>query len=87
MLFPNAFSPNQDGINDLFRATYNQPITNFYLAVYNRWGQRVFETTDIHQGWNGMFNEQPAPLGVYVWFATYFYATETETGKLVGMLF
>ncbi|OWY26106.1 hypothetical protein BVG80_00510, partial [Sphingobacteriales bacterium TSM_CSM] len=84
ILLPNAFSPNEDGQNDAFSATATFPPTNFYLAVYNRWGQRVFETNNINQGWNGMVNQQPAPVGVYVWYAIYRFPSQTTDSFLSG---
>lgn len=84
LLLPNAFSPNQDNENDLFRATFNHPVADFYLAVYNRWGQKVFETTNIHQSWNGTFQEQQSPMGVYVWFANYRFVGEVQPREAKG---
>ncbi len=84
VLLPNAFSPNADGENDLFKAVYNFPISQFYIAVYNRWGQRVFETSDIEQGWNGMLNQSPLPMGVYTWYAIYRFQTHTHDNHISG---
>jgi len=51
---PNAFSPNGDGANELFKgAGYVDGITNFEMSIWNRWGKQVFYTTDILGGWNG----------------------------------
>ncbi|HRI27390.1 MAG TPA: CotH kinase family protein [Chitinophagales bacterium] len=67
---PNAFSPNQDGVNDVFamRLNPNCIISNYLLIVYDRWGNSVFETTDIQQGWDGFNKGSSLPLGVYVWY-------------------
>lgn len=66
---PNAFTPNGDGRNDRFKAVA-LGIRDFqYLAVYNRWGQRVFYSTDAGQGWDGTLGGQPQVTGVYVWMA------------------
>lgn len=62
---PLAFTPNGDGLNDLFRPlciTY-QKIVEF--SIYNRWGERVFYTTKTGDGWNGTYKNLPAELGVY----------------------
>ncbi|HEX5150692.1 MAG TPA: gliding motility-associated C-terminal domain-containing protein [Parafilimonas sp.] len=61
---PNAFTPNGDGLNDWFRVpqNYNQSVS---LAVYNRWGQKIFETHNVTKGWNGMIGSYPAPVGTY----------------------
>lgn len=64
---PNAFSPDGDGINDLFIIG---PYQNFNLnsfKVFNRWGQMVFETDDIGQGWDGRSpGGEPLPMGTYI---------------------
>lgn len=63
---PNAFSPNNDGKNDLFLIEARN-IKEFSLSVYDRWGRLVFTTTDINEGWDGMAREStiPLPEGVY----------------------
>jgi gliding motility-associated-like protein len=65
---PAGFSPDNNGINDRFEVKYPFPVNSFSLSVYNRWGQRVFETHDMSQGWNGKINGEDAPVGGYVWF-------------------
>ena len=64
---PNAWTPNGDGHNDyLFPLTIN--VTQLkYFRVFNRWGQKVFETNIIGNGWDGNFNGKPQPIDVYVW--------------------
>jgi gliding motility-associated-like protein len=70
---PNAFTPNGDGINDVFRirGVQVENITNFNFQVYNRWGQSVFSTSDILQGWDGTCNGQPCLAEVYMWVIYY----------------
>jgi gliding motility-associated-like protein len=64
---PSAFTPNGDGMNDVFRPV-PVGITHIdYFRVYNRWGQLVFETKQYMKGWNGYFHSKPAPAGGYVW--------------------
>jgi gliding motility-associated-like protein len=62
---PSAFTPNNDGLNDIFRVVgmKNQKLVAF--SVYNRWGQQVFTTANKEQGWNGTFNGVPQDMGVY----------------------
>ena len=65
---PNAFSPNYDGKNDILYVRGNG-ITNLYFAIYDRWGQKVFESRDIAKGWDGTFKGKkidPAVFGYYV---------------------
>lgn len=69
--FPSAFTPNQDGKNDVFRGSYNWGLSDFDLRIYNRWGQPVFATSAQGQGWNGNRNGSPQPSAVYVWVARY----------------
>lgn len=65
---PSAFTPNGDGLNDMLRPVYVGMKELQRFAVYNRWGQLVFETSDMGKGWDGKTNQQPMPTGVYVWF-------------------
>jgi gliding motility-associated-like protein len=70
LFIPTAFSPNNDGENDIFRIV--PPTLNIAqleeFAIYNRWGQKVFSTHDINEGWNGTFNNRSQDVGVYVWY-------------------
>lgn len=71
LYFPNAFTPNNDGKNDVFRPGQNFLIQSYVLSVYNRWGQVVFQTADITKGWTGRQGGKEAPVGVYIWTCTY----------------
>lgn len=63
---PNAFSPNGDGINDVYKAKEGfQSLVEFHAAIYNRWGQKLFEWTDPADGWDGKFNGKDVAQGVY----------------------
>lgn len=63
---PNAFSPNGDGINDIYRAKNNyQSIVEFDAYIFNRWGQKIYEWHDPAGGWNGKFNGKDVKQGVY----------------------
>jgi len=64
---PNAFSPNQDGLNDEFLVVGNG-VVEFYMEIYNRWGELIFKSTDINQGWDGKYKEKEAQLGIYKYF-------------------
>ncbi|MFN8277320.1 MAG: PKD domain-containing protein [Chitinophagales bacterium] len=68
LLLPTAFSPNGDGTNDEFRIARYLNIRSLQnFAIYNRWGQQVFATTDFNKGWDGKRNGEPCDLGVYTW--------------------
>jgi len=67
VLVPTAFSPNGDGLNDIFRAKMHDAVRDFKLIVYNRWGQQVFQSNDPAQGWDG--GQQTT--GSYLWVLMY----------------
>lgn len=75
---PNAFTPNGDFINDCFGVTYWGETKNFHLMVYNRWGNKVFETFNVAQCWDGTYNGNPCDVGNYVYYLT----GETLCGKV-----
>lgn len=63
---PNAFSPNGDGINDIYRAKNSyQSIVEFDAYIFNRWGQKIYEWHDPAGGWDGKFNGKDVKQGVY----------------------
>lgn len=64
---PNTFTPNADGKNDVLYVRGNQ-IDRLYFAVYNRWGEMVFETNDIKKGWDGIYKSMKADPAVYAWY-------------------
>jgi len=66
---PKGFSPNNDGNNDyLFPILVGLKSLN-YFQVYNRWGQKVFETTSESQGWDGRYRGVNQPIETYTWIA------------------
>lgn len=66
LFFPTAFSPNGDGYNDQYKI-YGSSVKNLVLKIYNRWGELVFETSNINEGWDGTYKSTPQPIGVYVY--------------------
>ena len=77
---PNAFTPNNDGLNDLLYPLNAYKAADLLFRVYNRVGQLIFETRDWTKRWDGRFKGQPADVGTYVWILTY---TNTDTGKRI----
>lgn len=78
LLIPTAFSPNGDGMNDKFRVM-NRDLVKFRLQVYNRWGEKVFETSDFTSGWDGTFKGVEQEMGVYVWICDYMLQGQTKS--------
>lgn len=71
VFIPNAFSPNGDGINDLFRIIAHDDIHDYHMAIYGRWGQLIFECNDPEKGWNGMGKGGSLPTGSYLYIITF----------------
>lgn len=73
LTLPDAFSPNSDGRNDVFRAITpaDCPVRGFELNIYNRWGQLIYNTTDSHSGWDGSFGGTQAEIGTYMYMMRY----------------
>jgi gliding motility-associated-like protein len=81
VLFPTAFSPNGDGLNDEFRML-NQghyDVKTFHIA--NRWGVTVFETTNERKGWDGKFNGTPQDMGTYYYYISFMCGKNLVTQK------
>jgi len=66
---PNAFTPNGDGLNDTFGPVITGDIAgeNIEMYIYNRWGEQIYEFTDLGEGWDGTYKGKLANTGVYVW--------------------
>jgi len=68
VFLPNAFTPNNDGDNDVFRPVlFNVSRDHYKFMIFNRWGEIVFETSDVSKSWDGKHNGVLVPTGVYVW--------------------
>ncbi|KAA9345826.1 gliding motility-associated C-terminal domain-containing protein [Adhaeribacter soli] len=78
IFIPTAFSPNNDGLNDIFEVK-GRFQNNFSLVILNRWGQVVFESNDPKKGWDGKMNGKEAPIGAYA----YKLRTIDEQGKRI----
>jgi gliding motility-associated-like protein len=80
MLVPNAFTPNGDGMNDQFEVNMRSRPHSFRLAVFNRWGQMVFESQNIDNHWDGSFKGQQAEPGNYFYTLQF----ECQNNKVVS---
>lgn len=70
--FPSAFTPNGDGKNDVFKILNAHDLQEYYLEIYNRWGQKVFNTKEYTKGWDGNIKVRlEAKGGTYVWFCKF----------------
>ena len=67
----NAFSPNQDGHNDVFGPLNFCSFEAYQFQIFNRWGQLIFESSDPGQKWDGRYQREHVPEGVYVWRLKY----------------
>ena len=78
IMIPSAFTPNGDGLNDIFKinSVADQTINNF--SVYDRFGERVFSTTAQSKGWDGTFRNKPCDVGVYYYHISYTCANGKE---------
>ncbi len=72
-IFPNAFTPDQDGLNDFFHPVIDcdYPIENYNLMLFNRWGQLIFKTDNLEEKWDGTFKGKPVPTDVLVYKVQY----------------
>jgi gliding motility-associated-like protein len=64
---PNAFSPNGDGHNDVFKLTGYVQLKSFSMVIYNRWGEIVFKTDNPESGWDGKYQNTYVPIGEYMY--------------------
>ncbi|HET6991507.1 MAG TPA: PKD domain-containing protein, partial [Bacteroidia bacterium] len=74
---PNCFTPNKDGLNEIFSAK-GTDITSFHMEIFDRWGELIFQSSDINDGWDGFYKGNRVPNDVYVVVTDY---TTTCTGE------
>lgn len=79
---PNAFSPNGNGLNDVFLpSTGFVDIVDYSFGVYNRWGENLFQTSDRNEGWDGKYAGKKCEPGTYVWILTF----KTASGQYIDI--
>lgn len=83
---PNAFTPNGDNKNDIFRPEITQSVKNYGFLIFNRNGQKIFETREYGKGWDGTLKGKSQPAGSYVYHIKYtnIFGTDTvENGSVL----
>ena len=86
---PNSFTPNEDGINDIWRPIgKTMDVDQYHVVVFDRWGNKVFETSNYKQGWNGSENngDYYAPAGTYIYQITFTSSTTKEKHQINGSI-
>ena len=69
VFIPTAFTPNQDGMNDVFRVK-GENLQNFKMLVYDRWGEKIYESENPNEGWDGTYKGRPVQQDTYVYQVT-----------------
>ena len=86
LFIPNAFTPNGDNLNDLFRIRGGSNIQDFSMQIFNRWGKLVFESSDPQIGWDGTLNGVQQPAGAYAYRIQFTRADNQQLDQRKGML-
>ncbi|HEX8279201.1 MAG TPA: gliding motility-associated C-terminal domain-containing protein, partial [Segetibacter sp.] len=81
-IVPNAFSPNGDGINDVWNIPSLEAFGNCTVHVFNRYGKPVFASTGYHRPWDGSYNGAILPVGVYYYIIDAGNGKKTYSGHL-----
>ena len=81
---PNSFTPNEDGLNDVWGPSVisENLFASFTLYIYDRWGKQIHKLTDVTQTWDGCVNGKLLPIGVYSWVAHFSCATSPDELKI-----
>lgn len=74
VVLPNAFTPNGDGINDIWRPRYTDSVETMHVKIFNRFGQLLFESKEVYFEWDGKNGKgNTYPMDSYVFTAEYYY--------------
>ncbi len=85
IFLPDIFTPNGDALNDEFRI-FGQHFNSFQIKIFNRWGEVVFFSGDPQFAWDGNYNQNPVPSGVYIYELQYKTLPNGELVKKVGQV-
>jgi gliding motility-associated-like protein len=80
IFIPDIFSPNKDGNNEIFYVRSNG-IKEMRFVIYDRWGNKIFESNDVNKGWDGTFNGKNSEAGVYAYFLDVILYTDKKLVK------
>jgi len=83
---PNTFTPNNDGVNDVFNVSIDGVLRFDYLKIYSRYGQLVFTSNSLEQNWDGKVNGNLVDVGTYYWVFEgtndYYHSKVTRSGSI-----
>ncbi len=88
---PNAFTPGDGGDNPYYDPTsltntvfypFSEYVEEIRMSIFNRWGEMIFETTELGKGWNGTYRDKPCPMDVYVYRIDFVFADGNEVTKV-----
>lgn len=82
---PNTFTPNGDAFNNTFKVTALN-IDEFEILIFNRWGEIIYSSTDVNEGWDGYYNGEICKDGTYTWKITFKGKTTSETQVKTGFV-
>lgn len=81
--FPNSFTPNGDQLNDIFRP-FPQFAKSYQLRIYNRWGEKLFESNEPEFGWDGTYQGKPCQIGQYFYESNFIISESSKIEKVAG---
>ncbi len=81
IFFPSAFSPNNDGTNDCFGIVSPPDLSNYKMVIFNRWGERVFETSDKNECWEGHFKNTDVSADSYIYAVSFICSNGKSVSK------
>ncbi len=81
LFIPNAFSPNDDGMNDFFKINNNDVCNPYKILIFNRWGEKIYDATSAHAPWDGRYKSKPCPAGLY--YYAVFFNNEVKRGPVM----
>ena len=84
---PNAFTPNNDGFNEFFFPVFTYPdVEKYNFMIFNRWGEQIFQSSDLTQKWDGTYKGEQVQDGIYTWKLRYKFAESLHIHDDFGMV-